>query len=64
MTTFLNVATKTLITTGQTILQTVVKENFLQEPYFKIDIFLALKDGSQLEYFEDILYKQGHAILK
>ena len=34
------------------------------EPYFKINIFMVLNNEEKLEYYEDRLFKLGHAALK
>ena len=34
------------------------------EPYFKINIFMVLNNEEKLEYYEDRLFKLGHAVVK
>ena len=40
------------------------KKKTFKEPFFKINIFLILRDNTRLQYFEDLLFNRGHAILR
>ena len=40
------------------------KGKIFNEPYFKINIFMILKEKDKLEIYEDFLFKKGHATLK
>lgn len=40
-----------------------IRHNKLKEPFFKIFVFFALNNSSALLYYEEKLFKEGHALL-